>query len=350
VQFLLHSRTVDILRELKLSACKPDPISITTTSISTSFTTSQVRPIGMNKKRAVAFIDQEEPRKRKSKEKQLIQTTQSESDNPGPSINLSIVENTCRYFSENCTYSKVTQKSTYIASFPTPDESRMFYISNTKPPNQNSKNNSGSTTAVSLGQYLRDRSKESITCMPQFRLALKLARAVLQYHSTPWLGEEWTISELTLMPSTDSTIEDFPLYLNKKLLSHTHMRTAYTSEPNDITMNEGAKTSLSEAQRAGIYNTTLFCLGMALVEIGHWKGISELYDCEIDRSIVDTVKRMAGGTAQLGALYDTIVQECLNCGATMGSDLGKSDLQKKVYEGVVSPLELIIEKLDGLSL
>jgi hypothetical protein len=202
---------------------------------------------------------------------------------------------------------------------------------------------------ISLHEYLQNETKDSITVVHQFKLALKLVLAVLQYHSTPWLGEEWRISQLQLMPSKATNSDDVPLYLNSRLPQRSSIQLLETSKIGDVQMKDGKDSQLSDAQRRGIYNTTLFCLGMALLEIGYWKSVTELAeDNELDS--VDTVRMLAENTVGLGKRYDEMVNKCLRCDFAFGTDLNKVELQQAIWNEVVCPLEELIDRLDNLSM
>ena len=197
--------------------------------------------------------------------------------------------------------------------------------------------------AMTLNEYILAEPRTEVTVVHQFRIALKLALAVLQYYSTPWLGEEWRISQLQLMPSAEEPPEDFPIYLHSKLF--------VSGSPISLCADNSVETTeyslLAHAQHRGICNVTLFCLGMALLEIGHWKSLQELRILQFDD--VDTARMLSSRTARLGKVYDRIIDKCLRTSFAAGTDLAETNLQKEIYREVVRPLEQLIERLDGLS-
>jgi hypothetical protein len=111
---------------------------------------------------------------------------------------------------------------------------------------------------------------------------------------------------------------------------------------------QSTQSLLTSAERLGIYNSTLFCLGMALLEIGHWKTITELRSADFDANEIDTVRRLSKGTAGLGTWYDDVVKKCTQCG--FGSDLSQVEVQRAVYSDVVCPLEGLIQMLEKTSI
>jgi len=104
---------------------------------------------------------------------------------------------------------------------------------------------------------------------------------------------------------------------------------------------------LTEAQRQGINNSTLFHLGVALLEIGHWKPFSTLCE-DYDRDNIETARRLGFGNTSLGTCYDEIIRKCLQCNFGYGTDLGRIELQRAIYSDVVCPLEGLIEDLSKL--
>jgi hypothetical protein len=128
----------------------------------------------------------------------------------GPTINLAAIESACNFLRQKCGY--LEQPHSYpscIAFVKSPQVSKyIFYISTTTPL---------STLPVkmldqeeSLYGYLRREREETVTMDHQLSIALKITRAVLQFHQTPWLGSEWTLKQVQLM-STDIG-EDFQLF------------------------------------------------------------------------------------------------------------------------------------------
>jgi hypothetical protein len=152
------------------------------------------------------------------------------------------------------------------------------------------------------------------------------------------------------MLSESDDAENLPLYLSLKLMGSKAANTIGPDITNDVQMANATKTPLTRAQKYGIHNLPLFCLGTALLEIGHWKSTSELFDAEIDDNLVDTVRRLAFAPAKLGKFYDRIIAKCLRCNFGDHTDLARMDLVKAVYDDVVCPLEELVRRLDGLEL
>jgi hypothetical protein len=120
-------------------------------------------------------------------------------------------------------------------------------------------------------------------------------------------------------------------------------------ETSDIGMADKSESPLDEAQRRGVYNSTLFCLGMALLQIAYWKPLDLLAE-DYDEDTIDTVRRLANGKTIFGAWYDELVSKCLRCDFAMGTDLRDAKLQKAVFNDITVPIEEIVTKLKSLNL
>jgi hypothetical protein len=308
----------------------------------------------MKRKRKVMFADEVEVPERGAK---LVATASSSNLNSsttgsGPSINLCAIKSACEYLRQHCGCPEAVTTYGYFAYFQKRTLSKyIFYVSANHLVSHES-TTSLSSYNMSLHDFLLAEQEETVTNVHQFKLALKLALAVLQYHSTPWLRGEWRLSQLMLTTDPSRLPDHFTLYLNSSLIPTppTPPTTPEASIHNEVQMIEAPKKGrLSEAQRRGINNTTLFCLGLALLEISHWKQLSSLIE-DYDTDEIDTARRLSNSNSVLGRRYDEIVRKCLQCNFGFGTDLGRTELQSAVYSDVVCPLEELIEKLDDLSI
>jgi hypothetical protein len=111
---------------------------------------------------------------------------------------------------------------------------------------------------------LQIQQEETVTIVHQFKLAHKLALAVLQYHSTPWLPEYWDLSQLLLFMTSYGITDEMKLYLNSSL-PELQPKTE-VSLSTDVRMIDAKSGQLGEAIRQGIKNVTLFCLAVAFLD------------------------------------------------------------------------------------
>ncbi|QDS70770.1 hypothetical protein FKW77_003942 [Venturia effusa] len=309
----------------------------------------------MKRKREVMFEDEIAGPK---KDANTTAPTISPSDRLMTIQDLCNTQSACDFLRQACGCTEQATDHQYVAFLQKPRFSKyVFYVS------------SGRHVAVeevtilntpnmSLYEFLMAEKEWTVTIVHQLKLALKLTLAVLRYHSTAWLDPQWRLSQLMLSMSSSKSPEDFSLYLNSKLAPSQPRNPGPVSELEgpEIQMTGSSeltslkKCSLTEDQRHGNHNSTLFCLGLALLEIGHWKSLVELRE-DYDRDDYDTVWRLGYGTSALGQGYDDIVLQCLRCDfGAKTTDLNRHELQDAVYNDIVCPLEGLIEGLGKMAL
>jgi hypothetical protein len=206
---------------------------------------------------------------------------------------------------------------------------------------------SGSTQAqtenvYSLFDVMRHDPDDTMEVEDQLRLALKTATALLQFNDTPWLSERWRLRDLSYFGSSN-TLDDSALK-TLHLSSQISSPTATSAIDNSMDGIE-ANNAVSDQVRYGINNTTLFFLGVALLEIAHWKPIEEKMTARDLNNEVFAARRLAAGRAPLGPQYQMIAEKCLQCNFGFGTKLSSKGLQTAVYNDVVCELESMIEKL-----
>jgi hypothetical protein len=168
----------------------------------------------------------------------------------------------------------------------------------------------------------------------RLRLSRKLATAVLQFYSTPWLRNTWSSSDVLFQrhqPSTIGQIEDL-------------------KEPFvDVSVRE-LTTATSGTQPTPCYpfapNDFLFGLGVMLLELAYQKPLKSMQKaCDVANSLDErhtlffTAKRMSRlVSAKSGPRYGEIVRKCLACDFGRGDDLSRPALQEGVYREVVCEL------------
>ena len=110
---------------------------------------------------------------------------------------------------------------------------------------------------------------------------------------------------------------------------------------------EGIKPTAETSHeiKDGINSLPLFFLGVALLEIAHWKPIEKNMTGKDDNNQIYTARRLASGRAPLGPVYQRIAKKCLQCNFGVGTDLVKDDLRAAVYNDVVCELEGMIKQL-----
>ncbi len=191
----------------------------------------------------------------------------------------------------------------------------------------------------------------------QLKIALKATLAVLQFHSTPWLDETWMTSDLFLARPGLYDLREPRLFLRSGLstrdqrLQQQEMQTTAmsVSRPQAAAATAySARAPFALNDYCGINNATLFSLGVALLEIGHWKPLASLRR-GYDPDDILTARRVAKQSTLLGTRYQEVVQKCLQCNFGFGTDLRETDLQKAVYNSVVCPLLDLSHMLEPLN-
>lgn len=207
----------------------------------------------------------------------------------------------------------------------------------------------GTSDLIPMNTILGGPTGDSFSTLDKLRMAKALVLAVLKFHATPWLGEAWRLQDLA-----------FFHYSQDLLRSLQTLHVGVEFEPGSSQVTEGAATSpycpegeddsftkapspfsqASEDDRLsyGIANTTLHCLGVALLQIDRSR--------HMEPDDVLMVRKTAKMNSSLGPKYKELVEKCLWCDFGLGGDLAKTQLQRAVHESVVDVLESMISVLD----
>lgn len=197
----------------------------------------------------------------------------------------------------------------------------------------------------SLQALLKRNCADQISMPGRFRLAIQLVYAVLQGHSTPWLKYSWSTSDLlfeNLGPNQQEL--DLVLFLRSRFVSQGNTEVSHQGEC--LVSEDNGKSRASHEGAYDISNRTLFSLGMALLEIGHWTPISQMR-LDGERDDIATALRVAQERSMFGRRYNDIVRRCMQCQFGYGQDLSKPELQSAVFSSVVCPLQELVDSLDA---
>ncbi|KAI1500656.1 hypothetical protein F5X99DRAFT_385548 [Biscogniauxia marginata] len=179
--------------------------------------------------------------------------------------------------------------------------------------------------------------ERSISVPEQVRLALKLVKGVLQFHSTPWLQPYWRLQDLSYFQTDDGLAAS----LNTLHIS-TELSQRQQQQQCDTVMTDNASEIIDAQLACGIRNLTMHSLGVALLQIGQWNALKPDDIVEV-RKVADLAER----DSRLGPRYQKITQQCLDCDFGFGKDLSQPELQSAVYKDVVCELESLINTLEG---
>ncbi|KAJ5780276.1 hypothetical protein N7457_005436 [Penicillium paradoxum] len=201
--------------------------------------------------------------------------------------------------------------------------------------------------AINLEYLLQSTNEEpaSVDTASKLKIAHKIATTVLQYNSTPWLREDWRLKDLSYFGNTQG--------LSDESLRTLHLTFCFNQSTQDPEFNgirwrsamspDSTYSSMeSISYQYGIINTSLFSLGVALLELAYHQTLEQI--CGAQDPIVAVRKKAMSGYP-LGQKYQKIILQCLQCNFGMGSDLAKPDLQTAIYGDVICSLEEMISSL-----
>ena len=196
---------------------------------------------------------------------------------------------------------------------------------------------SRSCSPTSLDSIIQPSKEPGIAVHEQLRLALRLARSVLRYHATPWWRRSWKLSDVSYFNTeTELSASLATLHIDAELGSKTRDPLALETLVADVPTSPAH----TDAELfCGIRNTTLYSLGAALLQIGHW-AILDLTD-------VVAVRKAGAKPSRLGPRYDELTERCLSCDFGYGADLSRPQLQNAVYGSVIHELEEMVALFEG---
>lgn len=179
----------------------------------------------------------------------------------------------------------------------------------------------------------------------KLRIAKLLALAVLQFHSTPWLRDEWRSRDVLFFGINDPLQDPLQApYLNASFYPNVG--------PAPSAQISGSQ-SLSSSSLSIAPNAMLYSLGVTLIELGFDAPLHDLQQPEDLKDGVPnqysefwTAKRLGAIVSnKLGAKYGRIVSKCLNCDFGLGGsyELGSPDLQNAFFHDVVRELDMCLD-------
>lgn len=201
---------------------------------------------------------------------------------------------------------------------------------------------------VNLKGLLQSTEKMPAAIDPasKFKIAHKMATAVLQYHSTSWLKNDWRLKDIAYFGDFQRPTEESlrTLHLTFCFSQDEEGQETETARFNpDLATGLSLKTQEEAIQlQYGINNPILFSLGVALLEIACHQSL-EVMDAAQNPIVV--ARKLAASVRPLGSRYQRIIQQCLQCDFGQGSDLTKFELQNAIYGAVICPLDEMIKSL-----
>jgi hypothetical protein len=177
---------------------------------------------------------------------------------------------------------------------------------------------------------------QRLQILQQIVLAHKLAGAVLQYHSTSWLPDAWTLQDVACFTSEagadKSDLSDAlnSLHLSNRFPEHGSLGVGTTQESLDL------------KHTYGIRNLPVAKLGVALLEICARRNMIGSSSNPGPYEIIEARKLLDEkhhSIMTLGNNYLEVVRKCLYCDFSCDDDLNSEALQSAVYTEVVCTLQ-----------
>ncbi|KAM7194208.1 hypothetical protein V8F33_007354 [Rhypophila sp. PSN 637] len=199
----------------------------------------------------------------------------------------------------------------------------------------------------SLDSFLDAVGEKSLqlTVVDKLNLARSLVHAVLQYHCTPWMKELWKLGDISFLPhgTEDGNILSSPiksLYLGVEFCAQ-RCHLAASRDEDKMRVPSACIEQINECRVVyGVTNLTLHSLGAALLQIDQWSATGVIQPQD-----VPAIRKMALRPSSLGPRFDDIIQRCIKCRFNYGFDLNRPQMQKEVYDKLVTPLEDMIASM-----
>lgn len=182
---------------------------------------------------------------------------------------------------------------------------------------------------------------QKLSLHDRFQLAKSISTGVLQLYNSPLLSSVWTKEDITFVHWTEKPY-----------------RKAYISRLTKASDDTSRKTK----PLPYIHNTTIFALGILLIEICLGRTLDDLRtleDCSSEAEMTRPNMATDYATAirlldsdtivvESGDEYADAVRRCISCnfGPTK-TDLENDDFRQAVYSGVVAPLEKQVKAVLG---
>ncbi|EMD62973.1 hypothetical protein GGP41_005008 [Bipolaris sorokiniana] len=172
--------------------------------------------------------------------------------------------------------------------------------------------------------------------LQQLTLAHKLAEAVLQYHSTSWLPQAWTLQDVAYFTDpSHADVNDISDALDSLHLSNRF--------PDDSSLTTNPDHDALDLKHTfGIRNLILAKLGVALLEICAQGDITGPQLNGTPSEIIAARKLLDEkhpSIQTLGPKYLELVRKCIHCDFSCDDDLHGDALQSAVYTEVVCALQ-----------
>ncbi|KAF2036133.1 hypothetical protein EK21DRAFT_52993 [Setomelanomma holmii] len=263
-----------------------------------------------------------------------------------PEFNLCQTKNICHYLKRNYGACNASSAKACLGYLETPCQQykHVFYSRDKKISAATLPTMPEQNTIYSLSDVMRLEADDSVQVEDQLKLAHKTALSILQYNDTPWLADRWRLGNMGYF-GTPQTFDEVALKTVHLSSQISWPKGSASEVPQVMEGVQNTDNTVSDEIKYGINNLPLFFLGVALLEIAHWKPLESKMIPRDQEDQVYTARRLAQGRAYLGPEYQKIAQKCLQCNFGFGTKLNSKSLQTAVYNDVVCELEGMIERL-----
>ncbi|MCJ1248659.1 hypothetical protein MMC30_005877 [Trapelia coarctata] len=247
-------------------------------------------------------------------------------------VDLCSVQNLCLYFRQQLQMSTLSLNSPTCVGFLQKTKTFKHYVYPTPCSSPGNHRNSLHDALV-----LARNSQDCIPVEDKLRLAKVLAMAVLQFHATPWLRDNWRSTDVHFF-----AVEEGPLTQGSLRAPHLE---------SNLAQNKKAISSSPQRSLCFAPNSTLFSLGVILLELGFDAPLSSLRQESDLKDGQETpytefltasrLKKIVG--TRLGARYERLVTKCLHCDFGLGSsELDSPEVQNAFFQDVVCELNVCL--------
>ena len=170
----------------------------------------------------------------------------------------------------------------------------------------------------------------------RFEMALHIASALLQIHTSPWLSSKWSKDQFYFLADAKNVYSDYP-YVSQMFLP------SVIDQPTTDSCL-GSPPSISEEET----RASLFTVGVIILELIFGQNIEACsFRCLYygsknqpnDQTDVSTARKWSQKVlGECGPEIDDVVRRCLDCSFGPKPNLRDSKFKQAVYDGVIRPL------------
>ena len=188
-------------------------------------------------------------------------------------------------------------------------------------------------------------NSEGISLPEKLILAKFLARAVLQFHSTPWINSNWGSQDIVFL-GIKGIAQDSP----RKPFLRTNVKTPNDEKNPPAALPPIVNDPQQEHLRSAVHSQILWSLGIMLIELAYDSPLEDLQTSADHPGgphlLYGTATRLADGLwRRLGPKYANAAKLCLNSGLGAFTQLDNLGTQARFFNEVVHILDACAEAI-----